>query len=202
MRRYATRLSVEERRPQLLDAALETILERGYGGATLELIAKRAGVSKPVIYAVFSDRDAVLGALLDREEARVLSAITGALPPLEAVAQRPDLNRLIAEGVARLLRIVAAEPAPWQLIFTESESTPEAVRSRIARDRGLIHDGLRELMRRGLPATGREDLNPDLLAHAFFAVVERFARLAAAGDATPDPDAAGAVVAALATGGA
>jgi len=201
-RRYAARLSPDERRPQLLDAALEVIVERGYAGATLDVIAERAGVTKPVIYAAFADRDAFLAALLDREEARTLGTVTAALPPLDAAAgDRAGLRSVIAQGVASLLRAIAAEPAPWRLIFSESDATPEPVRRRIARDRDVVHAGLRELVRRGLPVVGREDLDPDLLAHAFFAMVERFARLAADGDPTLDPDAAGVVVAAIATGG-
>ena len=200
-RRYAQRLSVEERRPQLLDAALEAIVELGYTGATLDVIARRAGVTKPVIYAAFTDRDAFLAALLDREEARVLAAITGALPPIEAVTGRRELADLIARGVTSLLRVVAAEPAPWLLIFTESDATPEPVRHRIARDRALIHRGLSELIARGATTVGAEGLDPNLVAHAFFAIVERFARLAADADPSLDPEAAGAVVAALATGG-
>lgn len=198
-RRYAKRLSVEERRPQLLDAALRVIVEDGYRGATLNAIAERAGVSKPVIYSAFGDRDTFLLALLDREEARALDAIRRALPDVAEVQDRDALAAAIATGVAGFLRAVAAEPDPWRLILTESDATPPAMRDRIARDREVVHRGLVDVVRAGAGMVDA-DLDADLVAHAFFAVVERYARLAVEAPDQLDADAAARVVAALATG--
>ena len=50
------RLSADERREQVLDAAVEEFGERGYHGASTANIAKRAGISQPYIYALFSDK--------------------------------------------------------------------------------------------------------------------------------------------------
>lgn len=188
-RRYAARLTAEERRPQLLDAALAVIVEHGYAGATLGAIAERAGVTKPVIYSVFANREAFFAALLDREEARALAAIGAAMPELADGAT----PRVVAAGVEGLLRAIQADPQPWRLIFTESGATPDAVRSRVARDRATIHTGLTALIAQGYGA--RLELDPALVAHALFAAVESFTRLAAAEGV--DPAAAGAVVAAL-----
>lgn len=199
-RRYAARMPLEQRRPLLLDAALEVIVERGFAGATLDEIAARAGVTKPVIYDAFAGKDAFFAALLDREEQRALEMITAALPSVSEPLTRDGLASAIARGVADLLRGIAAEPAPWKLILGESPATPAPMRDRIARDRTVVHAGLRELVSRALPVVGRKDLDASLAAHAIFAVVERFAAMAAAGDPALDPDAAGAVVAALATG--
>lgn len=201
-RRYAPRLPPEERRPLLLDAALEVIAERGYAGASLAAIAERAGVTKPVIYDVFGDRATFLAALLDREETRALETITAAMPSLRDATTPAGLSRAIASGVASLLRAIAEEPARWRLVLHESDATPEPMRRRIARDREVVLAGLRAVVGQGLAALGREDLDPALSAHALFAMVERFARMAADGAPDLDPDAAGEVVAAMATGGA
>lgn len=58
----------------LIAAALEVIGERGFAGASLEAIARRAGVTRGSIYSNFQDRDALLvaaaisrGMTLDRD---------------------------------------------------------------------------------------------------------------------------------------
>jgi AcrR family transcriptional regulator len=48
----------------LLDAALSVIAEEGYGGVTIEAIARKAGVTRPVVYNLFHDLAELLGALL------------------------------------------------------------------------------------------------------------------------------------------
>ncbi len=55
----------EERRRQLFSAA-EVILERdGVAALTMERLAREAGISKPVVYSHFDDREALLLALLE-----------------------------------------------------------------------------------------------------------------------------------------
>ena len=59
-------MAPSERRRQLLDAALELIAADGYGAVTIEAIANRVGVTRPVVYSVFANVDELLLALLDR----------------------------------------------------------------------------------------------------------------------------------------
>ena len=64
------RLPPEERRRQLLDAALEVLAEEGFDALTVEAVARRAGLTRPVIYDQFGDLDGLLLALVDRESLR------------------------------------------------------------------------------------------------------------------------------------
>ena len=54
-RPYAPRMAPEQRREQVLDAALRVILELGYSGVSIEAIAREAGVTRPVIYDHFAN---------------------------------------------------------------------------------------------------------------------------------------------------
>jgi len=47
--------AVRER--QLLELAEELFAERGYGGASMEELARRAGVTKPVVYELFGSKE-------------------------------------------------------------------------------------------------------------------------------------------------
>lgn len=53
----------EARRRQIVDAAIEVIVDEGYGQATLERIAKRAGVSRGLISYHFEGRDDLITAV-------------------------------------------------------------------------------------------------------------------------------------------
>ncbi|AEQ50620.1 TetR/AcrR family transcriptional regulator [Pelagibacterium halotolerans] len=56
---------VLEKRRRILEAAQAVMLRTGLRAATMEAIAKAAGIAKPTLYAQFSDKDAVFDALID-----------------------------------------------------------------------------------------------------------------------------------------
>src|SRR5580693_10000566 len=62
----STRLPRQERRRQLLDAALEVFVSQGYHAAAMDEIAERAGVSKPVLYQHCPGKLDLYLALLDQ----------------------------------------------------------------------------------------------------------------------------------------
>ena len=61
------RLSTEDRRTQLLDVTHEVILEHGLNSFTMDILAREAGVSNPLVYKYFSTRLELLQSLLQRE---------------------------------------------------------------------------------------------------------------------------------------
>jgi len=61
----------ETTRRQLLEATIECLPELGFGGATLEIIAKRAGASRGALQFHFGNRDDLFLALLDEIKARL-----------------------------------------------------------------------------------------------------------------------------------
>src|SRR5919204_3630953 len=79
-RRYSPRRPREERREQLLDAALSVLDADGFAGLTIEGVAREAGLAKTVVYDTFGGREELLRALLAREQERALSALAAALP--------------------------------------------------------------------------------------------------------------------------
>src|SRR5713226_5482027 len=74
-----TRLPRLARRRQLLDAAMEVFVARGYHAAAMDEIADRAGVSKPVLYQHFPGKQELYLALLDESVDRLIDAVRTAL---------------------------------------------------------------------------------------------------------------------------
>jgi AcrR family transcriptional regulator len=60
------RKSREERREEILDAALEAFAERGLHGASTEEIARRAGISQPYVFRLFGTKKELYKAVVAR----------------------------------------------------------------------------------------------------------------------------------------
>lgn len=69
----------EERRQQLLDVARSLFAEKGFDGASVEEIAHRANVSKPVVYEHFGGKEGAYAVVVDREMRNLLTQMTSAL---------------------------------------------------------------------------------------------------------------------------
>jgi AcrR family transcriptional regulator len=69
----------KERREQLLDIGRRLFAERGLDGTSIEEIAARAGVSKPVVYEHFGGKEGLYAVVVDREVGRFLDMATRVL---------------------------------------------------------------------------------------------------------------------------
>jgi len=74
-RRPARRLSAQERRADLLEAAVTEFAANGYHGTRTADIAARAGVSQPYVYALFPDKRALFLACHDWTTERIKEAL-------------------------------------------------------------------------------------------------------------------------------
>ena len=101
------RLSAEERREHVLEAAVAEFGERGYHAASTAGIAKRAGISQPYIYALFSDKRELFRAVHDRVVGEIRAAFDkaarGSANPEEALEAMGRAYRPLMED-ERLLR--------------------------------------------------------------------------------------------------
>lgn len=70
------RLTGAERRTQLIQVGRSVFGEKGFEGTSVEEIAERAGVSKPIIYEHFGGKEGLYAVIVDREMEHVVSTIT------------------------------------------------------------------------------------------------------------------------------
>ncbi|CAN5825910.1 TetR/AcrR family transcriptional regulator [soil metagenome] len=73
------RMTGSERRHQLIDIARALFAERGYDATSIEEIAQRANVSKPVVYEHFGGKEGLYAVVVDREMSALLDGITSSL---------------------------------------------------------------------------------------------------------------------------
>jgi AcrR family transcriptional regulator len=69
----------KERREQLVDIGRALFAERGFDATSVEEIAAKAGVSKPVVYEHFGGKEGLYAVVVDRETRHLLEMVTGAL---------------------------------------------------------------------------------------------------------------------------
>jgi TetR/AcrR family transcriptional repressor of mexJK operon len=116
-----------EKHERILAAATEAFLQGGFDGTSMDLVARRAGVSKVTVYTHFHSKEALFGAIVDGLAGRLVQRIdelaVGDLPPGAALRQfgRKYLELALAASSIALHRVVVAEsariPALGPLIF-------------------------------------------------------------------------------------
>lgn len=74
------RMTGKERREQLLDIGRTLFADKGFEGTSVEEIAARAGVSKPVVYEHFGGKEGLYAVVVDREMRQLLDLVTGRSP--------------------------------------------------------------------------------------------------------------------------
>jgi AcrR family transcriptional regulator len=77
--RDRVRMSGQERREQLLDVGRKLFAEKGFEAVSVEEIASKADVSKPVVYEHFGGKEGLYAVVVDREMNHLLNAIGDAL---------------------------------------------------------------------------------------------------------------------------
>ncbi len=174
-RRYARRLPADERREQLLDAALTVLVREGYGNVTIEAIAREADVTRPVVYSAFDGLEPLLHALLDRTEKRGLER---SLAIIAAAGDLSDIDQWILRAADALFDEVRAEPDVWRPILGLVQGAPAIVSQRIADTREVIRSYLAVGLEAGVQLRGRPDLDAEVLSHVVVSIAEEFGRLA------------------------
>lgn len=84
------KLTAAERRAQLIEVGRKAFAERGYEATSVEEIAARAKVSKPIVYEHFGGKEGLYAVIVDREVEHVVAVISEAISvgtPRERVEQ-------------------------------------------------------------------------------------------------------------------
>ncbi len=142
------RMTGKERREQLLDVGRSLFAERGFEGTSVEEIAARAGVSKPVVYEHFGGKEGLYAVVVDREVQRLLNSFTSALSgdsPKELLEQATLALLVYVEDQADGFRILVREsPVPlsgsgggFATIISDIASQVEYILAREFKARGF-----------------------------------------------------------------
>ena len=116
-RRARVRMTSAQRREQLLEIARELFAAKGFEGTSVEEIAARAGVSKPVVYEHFGGKEGAYAVVVDRESRRLHDDIRTALTTPNA---RP--RELLERGALALLDYIDERPDGFRILARDSSA--------------------------------------------------------------------------------
>ena len=144
------RMTGSERRHQLINIARTLFAERGYESTSVEEVAQRAGVSKPVVYEHFGGKEGLYAVVVDREMSALLDGITSSLTNN---SYRPRVETV----VLALLTYVEERTDGFRLLLRDS---PAAISS--GTYSSLINDAVSQVSSILAGDFSRRGLDPDL----------------------------------------
>lgn len=160
----ARRLSADERRRQLFAVALQIFAERGFDAATMDEIAERAGVTKPLLYQHFSSKRALYLELVDSVAEELLSSIG------EATASATGPRQQVEDGFAAYFRMVVTHKTAFRLLYG-SRPTDDELGVALRRVEDAIAVAIDPLI-----AAGLDDEHRRFLAYAVVGMAEGASR--------------------------
>lgn len=131
---------------RLLDSALESFSERGYEGASIREIIERAGVTRPVLYYYFKDKEDLFCRLMQKTYEQfnsdmdlVTSTVSGCRQRLQALMENAFRRTEETPQMVRLVLQVFFSGTQQGRIFEVTHALEEA---RFERMQSIMRDGL------------------------------------------------------------
>jgi AcrR family transcriptional regulator len=162
------RVPRELRRRQLLAVATDLFIGRGFVSASMDEVARRAGVSKPVIYELVGSKEHLFHEVVMAEVARLAARVQ------DAVNAEPDQTQKLRSGTLAFFRFIGERRAAWRALM----AMPEApITAELAEARRVHARSVAALLARGAEEAGAvvDAMTLDAVAHAINGATEALA---------------------------
>ncbi|TMA59236.1 MAG: TetR/AcrR family transcriptional regulator [Deltaproteobacteria bacterium] len=110
------RLVASARRAQLVEVGRAVFAQRGYEATSVEEIAARAGISKPIVYEHFGGKEGLYAVIVDREVEHIVGRI------VEAISSGSPRERLERAALA-LLVYVKERPGGFAVLLRDAPAS-------------------------------------------------------------------------------
>jgi AcrR family transcriptional regulator len=198
-----TRLPRAERERLVLDVAHTRFAAHGFGAVTMEDVAADAGVTKPLLYAYFGNKERLYLACMERAGEAMFRTVGAAVS--DATSPADALRR----GLHAFFAFVDEDRDAWRVLFDETLPAGGELAERVAqyRERLLALVAQTNLARLPEPHRAAHKTEVEAIAVALLGAAEALARWWLRTGAMPAADAAELLIAtaepglrALATG--
>jgi AcrR family transcriptional regulator len=182
----SARLPRHERERQILDAAHALFAERGYEAVTMDVVAAEVGVTKPLLYAYFGNKERLYLACMRRAGDAMLAVV------VEAVTAAEDPADALRRGLHAFFSFVDSDRDAWRVLFSETQPGSGEIGRQIAEYRERLTGLIAGARLTGVPADRREAAAPrvEALATALLGAAEALARWWLRTNAMPADEAA------------
>ena len=116
-KRDKVRMSGQQRREQLVSVGRKLFAEKGFEVVTVEEIAAKADVSKPVVYEHFGGKEGLYAVIVDREMSYLLQSVTSALADADADS---DPRILLEQAGLALFDYIDKYPDGFRILLRDT----------------------------------------------------------------------------------
>jgi AcrR family transcriptional regulator len=191
-----SRLSRGDRMEQTLLAAHTLFAERGYAAVTMDEVAAAVGVTKPLLYNYFGNKERLYAACMERAGDALSKTI------LETVGDASSPSEALNEGLRAFFAFLDADRAAWAVLFDETLPHSGEVADRVAEYRGRLISLVAESLLAQLPAKrhATAQIEVEALSAALLGAAEALARWWLRTEATTASEAAELLIATIEPG--
>lgn len=157
-----------EREAQILDVAHELFAARGFGVVTMDEVAAAVGVTKPLLYTYFGNKERLYLACVERGAQALQNVVT------QAFATAPDPGEGLRAGMRAFLEFLDGDRAGWQVVYDETLPVGGEIEEHLDRHREQLAALVAAAVQGVLPAHSAEQC--DALAHALLGAAEALGR--------------------------
>ena len=161
MKKPNGRLTAAARRAQLIEVGREVFAERGYSATSVEEIAARAKVSKPILYGHFGGKEGLYAVIVDREVEYIMKRITEAV---ESGTPRARLER----AAHAYLKYVEERPHGFAVLQRDAPQQRSGEMPALMYD---LADRISDVFAEQLRAAGYDTTSAPVYAHALIGMV-------------------------------
>lgn len=167
-----TRLSRDDRMEQTLGAAHGLFAEHGYAAVTMDEIAAAVGVTKPLLYNYFGNKERLYVACMERAGDSLINTIA------DAVSKTANPGDALGAGVRAFFFFLDTDRSAWTVLFDETLPHGGEVFDRVASYRGQIVDLVSASLLAQLPERNRDaaQVEVEALSTALLGASEALAR--------------------------
>jgi AcrR family transcriptional regulator len=167
-----TRLARADRMEQTLVAAHDLFAERGYAAVKMDEIAAAVGVTKPLLYNYFGNKERLYITVMERAGDSLTATVA------EAVGASASPGDALGAGVRAFFSFLDSDRAAWAVLFDETLPRGGEVAERVADYRGVIVELVSGSMLAQLPQEKRDAARIEVqaLSAALLGAAEALAR--------------------------
>jgi AcrR family transcriptional regulator len=167
-----SRMSRGERVEQTLGVAHRLFAERGYADVTMDEIAAEVGVTKPLLYNYFGNKERLYIACMEQAGDSLIETV-GA-----AIAGTDSPGDALGAGVRAFFEFLDSDRAAWAVLFDETLPNSGEVAEKVASYRGQIVELVSQSLLAQLPEArrGSHRVEIEALSAALLGAAEELAR--------------------------
>jgi AcrR family transcriptional regulator len=162
------RLPRAEREAQVLDVAHALFAQRGFGAVTMDEVAAEVGVTKPLLYTYFGNKEKLFLACVARGGAKLEAVVA------EAFTTAPDPGESLRAGMRAFLEFLDGDRAAWQVLYDPTVPVGGEIEVEMSRHREQLAALAAAAVQGVLP--GHTAAQADAIAHALLGAAEGLAR--------------------------